>query len=144
MVAAGAGAVPRVRGHGTGRGRRTNEQADRNSPDDASNGTGATGGRAGLKGSVGTSENNRPFRTCVEDSSAAGGAQGAKDDGRDIRRATKTRRARRPSPISILIELNATSYLMPETRHKLQLNARRGFTLSPAGTFVLIAWSTDH
>lgn len=29
---------------------------------------------------------------------------------------------RRPSPISILIELNATSYLMPETRQKLQLN----------------------
>lgn len=28
----------------------------------------------------------------------------------------------RPSPISILIELNATSYLMPETRQKLQLN----------------------
>lgn len=27
-----------------------------------------------------------------------------------------------PSPISILIELNATSYLMPETRQKLQLN----------------------
>lgn len=28
----------------------------------------------------------------------------------------------RPSPISILTELNATSYLMPETRQKLQLN----------------------
>jgi len=30
--------------------------------------------------------------------------------------------ATRLSPISILIELNATSYLMPETRQKLQLN----------------------
>lgn len=29
----------------------------------------------------------------------------------------------RPFPISILIELNATSYLMPETRQKLQLNS---------------------
>lgn len=45
----------------------------------------------------------------------------------------------RPSPISILIELNATSYLMPETRQKLQLNARpRRFTLSTR-TLLLIA-----
>lgn len=42
-----------------------------------------------------------------------------------VARGTKTKWPRR-SPISILIELNATSYLMPETRQKLQLNGRDG------------------
>lgn len=43
---------------------------------------------------------------------------GGKRDGERERDVAK----QRPSPISILIELNATSYLMPETRQKLQLN----------------------
>lgn len=46
----------------------------------------------------------------------------------------------RPSPISILIEVNATSYLMPETRQKLQLKGAavslyRASTTAPADPF---------
>lgn len=43
-------------------------------------------------------------------------------EGRRDRERERDAAKQRPSPISILIELNATSYLMPETRQKLQLN----------------------
>lgn len=39
-----------------------------------------------------------------------------------LRGASRRERGGKDPPISILIELNATSYLMPETRQKLQLN----------------------
>lgn len=42
------------------------------------------------------------------------------ETGRESEKETVAKQ--RPSTISILIELNATSYLMPETRQKLQLN----------------------
>lgn len=53
-------------------------------------------------------------RACAKDANAQW-SEGAR---------TKTTKWPRRSPISILIELNATSYLMPETRQKLQLNGR--------------------
>lgn len=43
-------------------------------------------------------------------------------EGQKRRRDSKSNEERMPSPISILIELNATSYLMPGTRQKLKLN----------------------
>lgn len=55
-----------------------------------------------------------------------GRERGMSDEGREERQERREREKdmakQRPSPISILIELNATSYLMPETRQKLQLN----------------------
>lgn len=42
------------------------------------------------------------------------------ETGRESEKETVAKQ--RPSTISILIELNATSYLMPEMRQKLQLN----------------------
>lgn len=50
-----------------------------------------------------------------------GETQGRREGERDGERERDVAK-QRPSPISILIELNATSYLMPETRQKLQLN----------------------
>lgn len=54
------------------------------------------------------------------------GLEGRRDRQREKERGVRERERdvakQRPSPISILIELNATSYLMPETRQKLQLN----------------------
>lgn len=47
--------------------------------------------------------------------------QGGRGGWRDRERERDVAK-QQPSPISILIELNATSYLMPETRQKLQLN----------------------
>lgn len=64
-----------------------------------------------------------------------------------VRKKKKKKRRRqggvekeRPSPISILIEVNATSYLMPETRQKLQLKGAavslyRASTTAPADPF---------
>lgn len=50
------------------------------------------------------------------------GRDTGREGGRRDRERERDMAKQRPSPISILIELNATSYLMPETRQKLQLN----------------------